>query len=469
MKTLLINPTYFDPIRYPPANLAYLASGLRAAGEEVAIIDVNIGPRCVDAIRAFSPDVVGFPMMSFSEPTVAKFVKKVKKVAGAKVVVGGPHVSIMQEDVLASHPEIDFAVIGEGEKALPELCAALRGKRALGSVRGLAYREGGSVLKTALREYNIRLDELPFPAWDLLDVRRYDFLPVVDSRGCPYRCNYCCVKDAQGRAWRPRSAENIVDEIQWDIRQFGVRRFYIDGDNLLVDAGRILKICDGIRRRDLRIRWVATQGVRADLATGEVLSAMRGAGCEAVGFGIESGDEEVLQGIHKGETLAEISSAVKMARDRGFYVTGCFMVGNVGETMSSVKKSIAFMKTLRLDAIYVNSVVPYPKTDLWEWAKSHAIGFREDRAFFPATLQAGDVEPAFETREFPRDERIRAYRLFLREAFWTQVRHHFPRRALFGILLKGLKERLAKLAYRVSGKDPRERVLKRCDLWRENP
>ncbi|NQU95620.1 MAG: radical SAM protein [Candidatus Omnitrophica bacterium] len=469
MNILLLNPIYFDPIRYPPINLTYLASSLRSAGECVSIVDTNIDHACIDKIKQFNPDIVGLPMMSFSEPMVIDFIRKIKRITPAKILIGGPHACIMQEEVLKIYREIDFEIFGEGEKTVQELCNALKRKTGLESVKGLIYREGGEVRKNQPREFNHNLDELPFPAWDLLEVKKYNFLPIADSRGCPYRCNFCCVKDIQGRLWRPRSWESIIAEIQWDMKKFGFKKFYIDGDNLLVDRNRILKLCDEIRKRNLQIKWTATQGVRADLVTDEILSAMLSAGCRAIGFGIESGDEKVLRSMQKGESLEKIAYAARLAKKKGFYVTGCFMVGNINDTTDSVKRSIEFMKSLKLNAIYVNSVVPYPKTELWKWAEEQGINLNKDAMYFPPTLQEDKIEPAFETKEFSKKERIEAYRLFRKAAFWSTVRSNIFRRSLLRIIIERLKYYSIRLTCRLKNKNIRELILEKCDLWRNIP
>jgi radical SAM superfamily enzyme YgiQ (UPF0313 family) len=240
----------------------------------------------------------------------------------------------------------------------------------------------------------------------------------------------------------------------------------MDGDNLLVDRGRMLQLCEALEKKLPGIEWVATQGMRADLVTEEVLGAMKRAGCISIGFGIESGDDEILALMQKGETSGQIARAISMARNAGFYVVGCFMVGNMGETPRSVDNSIEFMKSLELNDIYINCVIPYPKTVLWEWARENAINFDGERYRFPSTLQPDTVDPAFETKEFPRNERILAFKRFRREAFRSRVRLNLFRRALAGVVLREARTRLSSIACRMMRKDPHLLVLEKCDLWR---
>ncbi len=414
-KVLLLFPDYeggyYGALR-PPAGIGYLAQILQDEGIEYEVLDMAIG--CdLDTLKAklstFKPDLVAVSLMSFMYKRSYNIINCVKEVSNnTTVVAGGPHISTLREKALEECKGIDYGIVQEGEYTLLELCKGLEEE----SIPGLIYRKDGEVQFVGPRPFERNLDKFPFPRFEKFPLGKYvtEEIGIVSSRGCPFECTYCPVTTSIGQKYRMRTAESIVDEITYWYNK-GFKQLSVLDDNFTLNKERVLKICDMLSRKDFKdLELNCNNGIRADRVDKEILSAMRRAGFKYFAFGIESGNEQVLKNIKKGEDLGVIEEALKTSLELDFTVTLFFIIGSPGEDLSKVKESIALAKKYPVfDARFYN-LIPFPATELYEWVKDNKF-FTIDSEEYLNNSSHWDYSPVFETPEFPLEKRIKALML----------------------------------------------------------
>jgi len=407
-RVLLIAPpssSYLGAVR-PPTGLGYLAQSLLGAGIEYAVEDMRVRGRLSalrKKIRAFQPDLIGISLVSLEYKRSYELIRYIKESCPrASIVVGGAHVSALKESVLEECGDIDFGVIGEGERALVALC---KGEIPLDKIPGLLYRLDGAVVSGPERELITDLDSIPFPKYIHFDFKRYTKeIPLITSRGCPYRCIFC-PHSIMASKFRARSAANVVDEIEyWYAR--GIRQFVVDDDNFTLVKERVYDICDQIEGRGLKDLFIrCANGIRADKVDRDLLARMKEAGVRTVGFGADGGNNRVLLDIvHKGETIETIEQAIQDAIDVGLEVRLFIIVGHPGETLSDIEDSFALAQRYPLIRLHLNNPVPYPGTELFEWVRSHGCFLMSPEEYLNDLTDSAN-EPIFETPELPAEIR----------------------------------------------------------------
>lgn len=386
MKISFINPpyAYVRGIKekvssiLPPINLAYIAAVLEK-DHEVQIIDIEALAMNLEDLKRmisqYQPDVVGITVTT-STLKISLEIARIAKAASpdCKVVVGGPHPTVVPEVV--KHKEVDIAVIGEGEYTILELTKAIEEGADLKNVKGIVFERNSSMVITPPRALIENLDELPFPARHLLSVDRYrpsihrdfrrPFTTMMTSRGCPFNCTYCTAHRIHGRKLRLRSPENVVAEIEEVIKDFGVKEVQFWDDNLTVDKERIEQICNLIVQKGIDIAW--TCSTRVNLVDKELLKRMRDAGCKMIFYGVESGCQEILNVLKRNMSLHQIRKAFKWTEETGIYTTGSFMLGSPGETRETIGRTIQFAKELNPDFATFFITAPYPGSELYQYA-----------------------------------------------------------------------------------------------------
>lgn len=387
MKILLIVPDKkgFSTEGLQSLGIGMIAAVLQRAGHDVAIRDMTVQPSddedfagCLDA---FQPDMVGFTVVTATACRVYdELIPLVRRYSPAcLVLLGGAHPTAMPDEALQY---ADMVVRGEGEETVVELCGNLE---RLAAVNGISYRSAGGIVHNPPREFIRNLDELPFPARELLPpLSSYGGLPSVrgrivgnlsTSRGCYGRCKFC-YNAIFGRKSRYRSAENILDEWELLVRKHGAEVITISDDHFTSNPKRVELICSELERRGLHtIPWTCSNGIRVETATVEMLSRMKSAGCQAVAFGIESGSQQVLDLMDKRITLEKIRTAVTNARKAGIRtITGFFMLGTPWDTLESMQETITFSKSLPLDYAQFAIATPYPGTEMHDMVKDCLTG-----------------------------------------------------------------------------------------------
>ena len=383
-KVLLVNPplgVLYEKAKvrasvptYPPLNLALLSGSLRSRGYEVEIFDMLPESKTLDELEEFigyfSPTVVGITATTPVFDELKKIASRVKKHnTDILTVGGGAHLSSLPEWAI-NDADLDFGIIGEGEVTFPELLSANNAA----SVPGIVYKEEGRAKITGRGKTVQDLDELPKPAWDLIELPKY-WVPktlarrnpvagLETSRGCPYGCIFCC-KSVFGRTYRVKSPQRVLEEVR-DYAKAGFKEIHILDDAFAYDIERAIEICRLIKEEALDIAFCAANGLRADHVTCELLSAMKEAGFYRVAFGVETGDPDVLKRTKKGIKMDEIRRGIKLAKEAGLETMGYFMFGLPGETEKSMQRTIDFAKELEPTIAKFNVAVPLPGTELFE-------------------------------------------------------------------------------------------------------
>ncbi len=373
-----------------PLGLAYVAAAVRAAGHEVQVVDgYSLGTpaaRIRERIESFNPRVVGISALTpqwHDAEALAALAKSVDE--NILTVVGGPHVTALPAQAAAS-PDVDVAVIGEGELPAAEVCDAVVTGGDLGRIPGLVLGQGGEVMATAPRPALEDLDSLPFPAHDLLPEpsfynpflnwgKKGNFSSIVSGRGCPYGCSFCDVTTQQGKRYRLRSARNVVDELSWLNSAFGVTSFSFRDPSMICGRNRLREMCSLIQERSLDIAWTCNS--RASEVDPEMLAWAKKAGCWQMQFGIEVGNPELLKKIKK-TTREKITTAVGNTRRAGISPHGYFLFGFMEETPETVEQTIDFARQLDLDSAGFGMMVPFPGTDEWEKFRAGGLLLTED-------------------------------------------------------------------------------------------
>jgi radical SAM superfamily enzyme YgiQ (UPF0313 family) len=383
MRVLLINPSY--PYEEHPrllVTLPYLAAALRAEGHEVEILDLLLARTTPDKIERrmerVRPDLVGLTSVTLNHHLAEAIARVVRKCdERVPIVMGGPHVAFELEGSFRSLPPLDFIVVGEGERTLVELTRAIEGRMDLRDVRGLALREGSGVVRTEPRHSEDDLDSLPSPARDLLPLLRYRAFDsqasVVTSRGCPYECAFCSSPAWTGRKVRYRTPSLCVDEIE-ELVGLGFKEITIEDELLTLHRKHLHAVCSDLIRRNLGIRWNAFS--RVDTVTAENLSLMAEAGCQAICFGVESGNQEVLDRVKKKSNLAKVREAMRLTQGAGISALASFIIGLPGETEETLRDTAELAKQLHAEfgSLYgFHILAPFPGTELRERAADYGL------------------------------------------------------------------------------------------------
>ncbi len=371
--------------RMPLLGLGYLAAYLRSYGVSVGIVDAMFDrlkfAETVERIVAARPRLLGLTAMTHEIRRAARVAEAVRQhLPDVRVVVGGPHASALPERTLEEFPAFDFAVVGEGEETLWRLwlaagCASAETPATaeqLRKIEGLAFRDGDRVEVNARRDWMRDLDSLPPPAWDLYG--RADVYQVYASRGCPFQCIFCM--RVLGDQVRFRSPGNVVDEVERVVERYGAKRIDFSDETFTLRRSWALEICDEMERRGLhkKIEWFANG--RVNSVDEELLGRMRRAGCVRVGYGIESGNQSVLNVAHKGTTLEQIERAIAATRRAGLEMEAFYILGFPGETRQTAWDTIRLAARLNTTTAAFGIMVPYPGTQVAEMAARGEGGYR---------------------------------------------------------------------------------------------
>lgn len=405
MKVLLVNPNGLWK-NFPSIGLGYLGAILSKKGYEVKICDSNFtGDDPFKTIDNFNPDVVGASSFSATFNDSEKIVQYAKTL-NKTTLMGGPHIAFFQNDVAVNN-FIDYCVWGEGEKVLPDLLQDIQNHdvEAIRKLPGMVFKENDNTIINP-PELIRNLDEIPFPDYKLAGLNTLRDYPIFTSRGCPYNCVFCSIKQIMGGAWRGRSPKNVVDELLLAKENYSAVNFHVLDDNFTFDVERAKKICELIISEDVKMKWDCPNGIRADRLDDELMSLFAESGCQRIAFGIESGSPEVFKNIGKGETLEKIEEGVKLANKHKIWVQGFFIIGLPGSTFERELESINFAKRIGLNSASFGMAIPYPGTRLMEWVKTNATSLKDFKDYYIRSLE---TQPYFETKEFTKEEMTKAF------------------------------------------------------------
>lgn len=396
MKILVVNPPAFnkkDYIRegrcmqtksswaalWMPLSLCYISAFLRDAGHEVKLVDCIAekmnNRQFIDLSSRYHPDVV---ILNTAIPSLTgdmNSAEEIKKALPAvKIVIVGMYPTLYGKESLLKFSQIDYAIVDEPEWAVRNLMNALGLNQSPDLVKGLIFRKDGSIIVNERQRLSEnKLDDLPFPARDLLkndayklptNGKRFTLLSV--GRGCSGNCIYCVANVYYGRKFRKRSVDSVVNEIEECVEKYEIYNFLFWGESFTTDSKYGEAICDEIIRRNIKISWSTTS--RVDTLNQSLLDKMKSAGCILLGLGIESYDQKVLDNARKGINIQQIEKAVAMVRKSGINSMGHFMFGLPGDTRDSAARSINFaIKNFDFAQFYC--AIPYPETELGRIAR----------------------------------------------------------------------------------------------------
>lgn len=401
---LLIHP-YVDPLKslsiVPSLGLGYIASTIINKGHQVEILDClqkGIEPlTLINIIKDKRPEVIGVTIFSLFFNEAKDTIDLIKERFDIPVIVGGPHVNSIPEITL-KECKADFAVIGEGETTIIELIDELSSdSRDLSRIKGIGYRENENIRINEKRNLIEDLNTIPFPAWDIIKpedyppishgtfYKRFPIAPIITTRGCPFDCTFCASNKTWERLLRKRSPKNVVDEIEFLVKNHGIKEFHFEDDNLTASKNHVMGICQEILDRNLDIAWSCPNGVRIDCLDRERLEIMKASGCYMFAVGFESGDQGVLNRAQKKLDLSKVPEIVKMIRDVGIEIMGFFILGLPSETKETALKTISFAKSLPIDSAKFHNFIPLPGTPIFnnwyqkqkgniDWGKAKLFG-----------------------------------------------------------------------------------------------
>ncbi len=407
MKILLINPPQIFTRSqvtagvFPPIGLAYIAAVLTENNHKVKILDAlgeafnNFSPfnddiflrgltidEIVKEVKKNNPDLIGISnLYTFAFPLVRDIANAIKEVTPIPIVVGGAHASIETEKVLLSS-QVDYVVISEGEYTTLDLVNHLESGLGIDKIDGLGYKIQGKVIVNPKTQFIRNLDEVPFPRRDMLPMKNYfkakeahgsvkesRWTPIITSRGCPFSCSFCPTSRIWHRLWRPRSAKNVVDEIEECIDKWGIKEIHFNDENMTADISRTRQICNEIIERNLEIIWQTPNGVRVEHLDRDTLSLMKKSGCYHLTVAPENASRHVLNLMNKEIDLQHIREVVKWCRQLNIKTAAYFIFGFPGERKEDVSITLRYSRLLAkdgLDEVVYSLFTPLPGSKIAE-------------------------------------------------------------------------------------------------------
>jgi len=358
-------------VESPPVGLAYLASAIRRLGHEVKIIDCLVegwdNETTAKYVETSKPDMVGINLFSTALASVKELVGLLSKVTPhPMIILGGPHCSGSPKHTLRFFPEADYAFRGEAEIPIKEFDDFLKGNRIEGEVTGLIWRQGDKVITNPSIEHP-NIEDFGFPAWDLIDPRKYykqvnvgdKSINVHFSRGCPFNCRFC-VK--LGNKVRLRSIAHIWEELEMLNKDYGVERFIINDEGYTMLPRMVKDFCRFAIEKGNKFTFFTATGMRLNRLDDEMLELMIKARHERVfGVGIESAVPRVRQELmNKQLTQEELENGLAILKRNGFKPVGNFILGFPGETRKETIESINWAcRACSRDLLYGANFVPF--------------------------------------------------------------------------------------------------------------
>lgn len=366
-----------------PLGILSIAAAARAAGfEDLHILDMKVegwGPEeALDALVRLRPDIVGLSAMTYEAGCLHALARGVReRLPGATVLAGGPHPSVAAEDVLAD-PAVDLCVRGEGEHTFVELLRGLEsGRDEWTGCLGLSWRDGEGVVRHEPdRAPPDPLDDLPFPAWDLIDHTKYhevprggviyahkEFATMFSSRACPWRCTYC--HNSYGKAFRARSAEHVLAEVDELVTRHGVRELVFMDDIFNFRPDRAKAIARGLIERDYGLKLTFPNGFRGDILDEELVLLLKRAGMYRCMVAVESAVPRIQKVMKKNLKIDRVERIVDFIARQGIMVHGAFMLGFPSETEKEMRATVRWAARSSFHTAAFFRVIPFKGTELF--------------------------------------------------------------------------------------------------------
>ncbi len=359
----------------PPIGIGFLISVLRNAGHEVSFIDNYLKPTNfieTGYLQKNNIEYIGIYINTICFRDTLRMLHKIQYLRKTgqwqgKIIVGGPHTTVAQGTI----PEfVDYVVQGEGENAILDIVE-------------------GKVTQRIVNYPRIEnLDALPMPAWDCFARLPYDWSakffdekPVFTmntSRGCPFRCTFCSVGSIWGKKYTYFSAERIVSDIEYLIKNYGARGIYFREDNFTLNKSRLERFCNLIIEKGINISWACES--RVSNLDRDVIELMSRAGLKGFYFGVESGSQRILDLLHKDITVEQIKNAFNWCHEFNIKAAASVIVGVPGETEADRQKTNELLNEIKPDTVWTNVFVGIPNSSLYQCVlKDRLYEYIDDR------------------------------------------------------------------------------------------
>jgi anaerobic magnesium-protoporphyrin IX monomethyl ester cyclase len=400
---------------FPSLALGGLAAWVRQHGYEVNLIDLhveNIYPKdAVHRVTDYDPHIVALTSKTLGWPAVIEIAQMVRVAApNALIVVGGPHMSIYAKESL-SWDCFDVAVVGDGEETFLEICDRVESGSEIDDCLGTVVRKAsGEIIENPARPLPKNIDQYPMTAWDLIPVKDYHcltllqpFATMVTTRGCPWHCGYC--SQVYSEKLRFRNVELVVDEMEYLVKNHGVREIVFFDETFTIGKKRMRKFSEEVLRRDLKVNFNIR--ARVDTVDREVVRGLKKAGLRSIHMGVEAGTDRLLKIMNKQITREQTERAYRICREEGVDTRGYFMIGYYDITPDDIEDTINFAAGLGLDWASFSVATALPATDLYRIAQER--GYVDGDFWKQYTIDGGGLIPQLETETFTA-EQLRAYR-----------------------------------------------------------
>lgn len=380
----------------PPLALMFLAAFLEKQRIDARIIDpiakhevfgeskIAIEDKIIEEAVKFAPPIVGISCYTPEFNDVLELAGKIKKNINTKIIIGGVHPTLRPDDFFFKDSPVDFVVIGEGENTLAELTRAILNKESnFEKINGIGYfdRSKGIYRQTGVRILIDDLDDLPFPAYDKVDMNYYtapnpyavrgllfSSFYILVGRGCPSQCSFCVSAQMRKilspeKPLRCRSPKNVVDEIESLKDNYKIDSFYFIDDNFTLRRDLVFGICEELEKRRMNLIWSCS--ARINSLSLELLRKMKNSGCVQIDLGVESGSDDVLKRLKKQITVKQIKEVFDSCHQIGIRTFANILINVPGETENEIEETLMLLDQIKPSVTSFNIFIPYLGTEIY--------------------------------------------------------------------------------------------------------
>ncbi len=424
----------------PPIGLASIAAVAERAGHEVSIVDGDAEQltleQTIERVAEKKPDCVGSTVMTATMDITKIFYERLKKrLPDVTVVVGGPHVSAMPKRTLEDTEAIDICVIGEGDETIVDILDAFEKGSHLKNITGIAYRSNSEIVITNTRAPIKVLGDLPLPAFHLFNSKLYRSYGwnnwvsgyrkplgvIFTGRGCLGKCNFCAAHTVFGHGIRYFTIQQIKDQLDYLVSDWGIRVLYFQDDTFTANRKVVNEICDYIIEKGYNRRLEIMVSSRVDTMHLPTLKKMRQASVRWICFGVESGNQEILNRMFKNISIEQIKKAYSMAREAGLFIAGNFMLGHIGETRETAMDTIRLACELDQEYASFAIAIPLPGTELYRYCLDNNIPLPAWNDFGSVNTPPIPLNESLGAEELMKLRDIAADRFFKRPIYFLKL------------------------------------------------
>jgi len=383
MKILFLSPPAKN-VLFPPLGIAYITAVLNKNGHHAMIVEGNNKSfdELINSVGRIKPDIVGLTMDTTVRFAVLKMAEEIKKRYNLPIILGGPHPTLMPDQILRNYPFVDYIVKHEGEYVCLELLDALEKKKDLKKIKGISYRNGNEIVHNERAEFIQDLDSLPYPEYKFFNLKGYGKNPehpkellkypvgsIISSRGCPYRCSFCSSSDFWGHKIRYRKPKNVVDEMEYLYNKYNTRYIVFNDDNFTTDKKRAIEICKILIERKLneKLAWLCRSEV--NIVDRELLTWLKKANCHTIEYGIEDVSPEGLKFFRKAHTMDQVFKAFELTNEAGIETRSYMIIGGDHETPKNIELKKKVIEKINPTITTASLLLAYPGTHIYELGK----------------------------------------------------------------------------------------------------